>query len=80
VFVSAGNQSEEQVRCLCPEGDVADLTNNDQGVSEEFREIFGQSLGLVGGGEASEPLVDCRSENQGSLNAGFNPQACGEIY
>ena len=55
-FVAGGDELEEQVRRFCFERDVADLVDDEQRVTAEPGELGLQGAGVVGVGEAGDPL------------------------
>src|ERR1700745_4206890 len=55
-FVAAGDQLEEQVRCLRFERDVADLIDDQHGDAGEFGQLVLEFAGGVGVGKAGDPF------------------------
>jgi hypothetical protein len=71
---------EEQVGGVLLEGDVADLVDDDQPVSAQSDDLFGQLAALVGVLEAGD-LVNCGAEQDPvSGMGGFDAQADREVY
>ena len=56
LFVAGRDELEEQVRGVGVEGDVADLVDDDQLVAADLLQLGLQSAGVVGGGQAGDPV------------------------
>ena len=56
MFVAAGHELEEEVRCVLLEGQVADFVDDDQPVAAQPGELVGEPAGAVGVGEPGDPV------------------------
>ena len=65
-FVAGGDELEEQVRGFGFEGDVADLVDDEQRVAAEPDEFGLQAAGVVGVGEAGDPVGGGGEQRRGA--------------
>jgi hypothetical protein len=78
-FVAGGDELEEQVRCFGFEGQVADFVDDQQRDPAQAFEFVGEPAGVVGCGEAGDPVGSGGELDAVSGVAGLDRQAGGEV-
>ena len=78
MFVAAGHELEEEVRCVLLEGQVADFVDDDQPVAAQPGELVGEPAGAVGVGEPGDPVRRGREQHPVPVVRGRDAQAGGQ--
>ena len=74
VFVAGGDELEEQVRGVLVERDVADLVDDDQLVAADLLQLGLEASGLVGVGEAGDPVAGGVEQHRVAGVGGFDAE------
>ena len=77
--VAIAHQLEEQVGGLGFDGDVADLVDDEQRVAAESAQLALQPAGVMGVGEAGDPLGAGGEQHPVACLAGPDGQADGQV-
>lgn len=77
MFVPAGKELAEQVRCVGFKGQVADLVDDDQRVAARFDHFAGKITALVGLGQSGDPV--CGAQEAVSAVSGGDAEGSGEV-